>query len=68
MTEPEKPEGVWIVADTFPDSDYIAVFPTELDALRFVNSPENFANYRARHLPYGTWLHDLNYPPKDRAS
>lgn len=54
--------GVWVVADHIEASDHVAVFPTELDALRFVNSTENFGNYRARFLTYGTWLHDLNYP------
>ncbi|MGI5223032.1 hypothetical protein [Nocardia sp. CA-290969] len=64
---PEQSEdqgGVWIVADHMGDSDNIVVFPTELEALRFVNSADNYAMNRARFLRFGENLHDLNYPPK----
>lgn len=66
MPEQNK-DGVWIVADHMGDSDNIVVFPTELEALRFVNSPDNYAMNRARFLRFGESLHDLNYPPKDRS-
>jgi hypothetical protein len=61
-------EGVWVVADHLGNSDNVVVFPTELDALRFVNSLDNYAQNRARFLPFGANLHDLNYPPKGSAS
>ncbi|WP_227979948.1 hypothetical protein [Nocardia spumae] len=66
MSEIENPDGVWVVADTLGTDDNVVVFPTELDALRFVNSLDNYAQNRARFLPFGANLHDLNYPPEDR--
>lgn len=65
MSDQDQP-GVWVVAGTLGDSDNVVVFSTELDALRFVNSLDNYAQNRARFLPFGVNLHDLNYPPKGR--
>ncbi|MFE7799040.1 hypothetical protein [Nocardia sp. NPDC057440] len=64
----EDQPGVWVVADDLGDSDNVVVFPTEMDALRFANSLDNYGRHRARFLPFGTSLHDLNYPPKGSAS
>jgi len=64
----EDQAGVWIVADAMGNDDNIVVFPTELEALRFVNGPDNYAMNRARFLRFGESLHDLNYPRKDRTA
>ncbi|WP_305780042.1 hypothetical protein [Nocardia nova] len=58
MTEPEKPEGVWMVASNIPyEGITLAIpYPSEVEALRAVNKGVGYGTAHAYFVPYG---HDL---------
>lgn len=52
----EQTPGVWLVSYEYGGSDHVIPFPTEIEALRFVNGE---SSHRAWFVPFGASFHDV---------
>ena len=61
MTEPDGPDGVWIVAYDIPyEGITLAIpYPSEVEALRAVNNGVGYGQAHAYFVPFGQDLREV---------